>query len=155
MTTNLPDQNQTDRIDQGLDSLLDLAASPPHSPELASTILMTAMLDKASKTPASPSLHSNITAAAFRTESNIVNLRQKLRPATAPEAQVPGWLKGSAVGGLMAASLIIGIWSGSNGLIDPLIAAPMELAGLDVSESGDDLSEFDSLDDDDFYGGKL
>jgi len=34
----------------------------------------------------------------------------------------------------MAASLVLGIWTGTSNFADPLIAAPLELAGLQIPD---------------------
>ena len=103
------------RQDQALDQLLDLSPPAPASPQLAQHILAAA---NASNGPA----------------SNVVEFTPKRRSAKPPYLKPDNWL----IGGLMAASLIIGIWSGTSDISDLLVTAPLELAGIEQP------SEFDT-----------
>lgn len=120
--------------------LLDQARAAPPSPQLRSQIITAALLDVAPRVPASPGLQQNILTAANET------------PTTAdiiafPPSPARRWISANVLaGGLMAASLILGIWTGSTGLVDNLLAAPFELAGLPVAEAGDDFSLYSVLD---------
>ncbi len=93
--------------DQALDHLLDLSTPAPASPQLARHILAAA----------------NASGPA----SNVVEFTPKRNLAKPPYLNPDNWL----IGGLMAASLIIGIWSGTNDLSNLLVTAPLELAGIE------------------------
>ncbi len=123
-----------------IEQLLDLAPKAPPSPELREQILATALLDTAPAVPNSPNLSARILASA-KEHSNSANVLEfAVKPA-------PIWFHPNALaGGLMAASLILGIWTGSSGLVDNLIAAPFELAGLQLAETGDDFNLYNVLD---------
>lgn len=113
--------------------LLNQAPEVPASPNLPQQIMTSAMLDSAMPVPASPNLKQSILSA-----TKIVQFKPK--PAT-------NWFNPTALaGGLMAASLILGIWTGSNGIADNLLAAPFELAGLNVTETTDEFSFYNVID---------
>lgn len=117
--------------------LLDQAPKVPTSPELGHQILSAVLLDKAADVPASPTLHQTILSTASTTQQPIAR-----RPASRPARR---WFYPNALaGGLMAASLILGIWSGSNDIVDNLLAAPFELAGLQVTETEDEFSLYNT-----------
>jgi len=123
-----------------ISQLLNQATAAPPSPQLRSQIITAALLDVAPDVPPSPDLQQNILAAANEI------------PATAEiiafsPSPVRRWINDNALAGsLLAASLILGIWTGSTGLVDNLLAAPFELAGLPVAEAGDDFSLYSVLD---------
>ncbi len=107
MNTNDLNQSQ----ERALDQLLSLATPPPASPLLADQILA------ATK----PSTQS----------AEIVNLAAKRNARKKALFTTDKWL----VGGIMAASLVIGIWSGTNDIANLLVTAPLELAGIE--QTGD------------------
>ncbi len=121
--------------------LLDQAPSVPDSPDLGQQIITTALLDLAAPVPPSTGLRDNILANAITDN-----------PKTADIITLPGnptnyWTASNAlVGGLMAASLIIGVWGGSSGIVDNLLDAPFELAGLSPSQTNDDFNLYNVLD---------
>ncbi|VAV95703.1 hypothetical protein MNBD_ALPHA08-277 [hydrothermal vent metagenome] len=121
--------------------LLDQAPETPPSPQLRTQIVTAALLDAAPLAPPSPDLHQNILAAAKNEPPATAKI---IAFAPSPARR---WINANALaGGLLAASLILGIWTGSSGVADSLLAAPFELAGLPVAEAGDDFSLYSVLD---------
>lgn len=120
--------------------LLDMAPKTPPSPMLHEQILATALLDAAPAVPNSPNLSARILASAQEHTNNANVVEFAIKPSR-------NWFHPNALaGGLMAASLMLGIWTGSSGLVDNLIAAPFELAGLQLAETGDDFNLYNVLD---------
>ncbi len=107
--------------------LLDQAHQVPPSPELRRQIIAAVLLDGAPKTPASPALQQNIIAAlGQRQTDNIVNFS----PPIARNRSYPAALAATLTGGLMAASLLLGIWTGSSNIADSFLGPSFEIAGL-------------------------
>ncbi len=107
MNTNDLNQSQ----EHALDQLLSLSTPPPASTMLAKQILA---------------------ATKPNTQSaEIINLTAKRNARKKPLFTIDNWL----VGGVMAASLIIGIWSGTSDIANLLVTAPLELAGIE--QTGD------------------
>ncbi len=122
--------------------LLNEAPKVPLSPNLRQDIIASVLLDMAPDVPASPALHGNILATATTNNpaTNIIAF-----PGNSSRQPPHRWLSDNALaGGLMAASLILGIWAGTSGIADNLIAAPLELAGLHSSPN-DDIFNFYSV----------
>ena len=142
MTNN--SQGNKSRTDLALDKLLDMAAPVPASPDLKAQIMAAALGD--SKHQA----ESTRTGAGVGTGAEIIDFsrakRAKLaKPSSNPKPRLRfggTW----AAAGLMAASLVIGIWTGTAGYADNLISAPLELAGLKAPASTDDLSIYGLID---------
>ena len=124
---------------QQLTDLLNQALAVPPSPELRDEIIAMALLDTAPDVPASPALQKNILAAAQENPVNNI-IPFKTKPAR------PGFVNNALIGGLMAASLILGIWTGSSGIADNLIAAPLEMAGLQLDQEDDGFSFYSVID---------
>ena len=127
--------------DQALSNLLDMAPLLPSSANLRDEIIATALLDLAPDVPASPQLMQNILAKATsqtpqNSSAEIIDFHPKARFTPLKHKPAHRWLTGNSLAaGLMAASLVLGIWSGTNGIADTLISAPLELAGLELSDS--------------------
>jgi len=126
--------------DQALSDLLDMAPVLPPSANLRDEIIASALLDLAPDVPASPQLMQNILAKATgQTSQNsgaeIIDFHPKAGLTPLKHKPAHRWLTGNSfAAGLMAASLILGIWTGANGVADTLISAPLELAGLEISD---------------------
>ena len=131
--------------------LLNEASKAPPSPDLRRDIITAALLDINPNVPASPALAKNILASATAhkpqpASAEIIDFTPAVHKKSARKP-VRRWLSGNAlVGGLMAASLILGIWTGSNGIADNFIAAPLELAGLQASENYDNSDYYNVID---------
>jgi len=122
----------TDKQDIALNKLLDLALPVPNSNDLKQDILASALLSSAHKPPYSPDLKDKILAAATKKDSaEIIAFRPRRKSFG---LTIPAF-ENIAAAGLIAASLILGIWSGSNGIADAFISAPLELAGLQSPDS--------------------
>ncbi len=118
---------KTDHIAQ----LLDQAPHLPSSPQLRRQIMVTALLDIAPETPTSPALHQNIMTAAarLRPSADIINFT----PQTARQRFYPAALAPAALaGGLMTASLLLGIWTGTGNIADNFLGPSFEIAGLSL-----------------------
>ena len=134
----------TDKTDH-IATLLNQAPSVPASPDLSQQIMTMAVLDSATSVPSSPNLKQNILSAASEqnpTAEIIIFAPPAKRHRLYPTARTSGLM----AGGLMAASLMLGIWTGSNGIADNILAAPFELAGLQLSDSTDELSLYNVID---------
>ena len=108
MSDNLKTQQQN-----ALEQLLDMAPPPPPSPQLAKQIL------------AGTSARSQ--------NSNVVEFASNREPSPPRQNNTSNWL----IGGLMAASLTLGIWSGTSDFADLLVTAPLELAGITSPQDTD------------------
>jgi len=122
--------------------LLDQAPVVPASPDLRQQIMTAALLDLATPVPPSTGLRDTILANAIADTPKTADIM------TLPGKPANHWTASNAlVGGLMAASLIIGIWGGSSGVVDNLLDAPFELAGLPTSQTNDNFNLYNVLDD--------
>jgi len=141
------DNIQQQATHQAISKLLDQAPEVPFSPHLRDDIIAVALLDLAPDIPASPGLkHSilnKVTIDSSQPASDeIINFSPK--PRHNPPRR---WLSGNAFGaGLMAASLVLGIWTGTSNFADPLIAAPLELAGMQLPETDDSINYYNVID---------
>lgn len=92
------------------------------------------LLNQAPDIAPSPDLHKAILATAHRQtpqSDNVIRFRPLQHPPlTRPQAGA-NWL----AGGFMAASLALGVWIGAAGLADPLVSAPLELAGVQTTNT--------------------
>jgi len=114
------------------------------------------LLDMATPVPPSPDLKAKIMASAINgggevkesTGAEIISFAQA-RSVKQTEVDKPRFRLGGnwAAGGLIAASLVIGIWTGTAGYADNLISAPLELAGLQAPASSEDLSIYGLIED--------
>lgn len=103
------------------------------------------LLDQAPDIAPSPDLRSQILTAARQQSHPSAQVIDFPHPAAVaipqPRAADSNWM----AGGFMAASLALGIWIGAAGLADTLVSAPLELAGLQPSETSAALSVDDML----------
>lgn len=132
---------------QAMLKLLDQAPVVPASPSLRDDIISLALLDLSPAAPASPALKNKILSAAKENptqpaSAEIINFSPK--PQHRPDRR---WLTGNAfAAGLMAASLVLGFWTGTSNFADTLIAAPLELAGLQLPETDDSMNYYNIID---------
>lgn len=92
----------------------------------------------------SPALHAKILAAATATQpqsAKVIDFPQKTIAREAQPSAGYNWL----AGGFMAASLALGVWIGTAGLVDTLISAPLEFAGLQTTSQDNAVSVDDLI----------
>jgi len=124
--------------DKLLNHLLNEAPFVPVSESLHDNIIVSAMLDTAVTPPASPFLKGKILDTVTSLNSNNDTVDHGPRYKTLFRRQA-----GNAfAGGLMAASLVLGVWAGATGTADPFLAASFELAGLHSPEQGDNFEPY-------------
>jgi len=99
------------------------------------------LLDMAPAVPASPILTAQILAAATANNAPPKVIEFQSKPQKSSAFKSGNWL----IGGLMAASLIIGIWSGTNDISNILVTAPLELAGIEQNSEFDIYPVLDGL----------
>ena len=135
------------RTDQALDKLLDMAAPVPPSPDLKARIMAAAIGGNNQQTETARADVGAGAGAGAGAEIISFAKAKNAKLSKPSNSRSPLRFGGNwAAAGLMAASLVIGIWTGTAGYADNLINAPLELAGLQDPVSTDDLSIYGLID---------
>ena len=109
--------------------LLDQAPPLPKSADLRQQIMATVMLDAAPKVAPSPGLHQKIMAAAVSQAVNQQDTAEIIK-FPAKTTSIGRFFPTALTGGLMAASLLLGIWTGTSNIADSFLAPSFEIAAL-------------------------
>ncbi len=134
--------------DKLLNQLLNEAPFAPTSEGLRDDILVAAMLDTTATHPASPLLKEQIlkTAISSNSSNDVITFNRPSRHDPQHRSFFRRQVGNAVAGGLMAASLILGVWAGATGTADPFLAASFELAGLQSPEQDDNFEPYNVID---------